>query len=62
MSASGVLNNILMSERDKSILHWDEMGLILLNNSKEKENMNRNEIERETCILKSFSALCTEDK
>lgn len=51
-----------MTERDKSVLHWDEMGMKMLNSSKEKEGMSRQEIERENCILKSFSALCTEDK
>ncbi|EAS07836.2 Dpy-30 motif protein (macronuclear) [Tetrahymena thermophila SB210] len=62
MSMPGVLSYMLFSEREKSVMHWDEMGLKLLNNSQYKDNMSRQEIERENCILKSFSALCTEDK
>lgn len=38
------------------------MGVKLLNTSAEKDKMNRIELERENCILKSFTALCTEDK
>ncbi|KAL4445503.1 hypothetical protein ABPG74_004577 [Tetrahymena malaccensis] len=62
MSMPGVLSFMHFSEREKSVMNWDEMGLKLLNNSQLKDSMSRQEIERENCILKSFSALCTEDK